>query len=692
MDINEILEKPLQFIKGVGEVRARYFHKLGIYNVMDMVTYFPRDYEDRNNFKKIATLLDGDCCTFEAEVVSRISESRIRKGLSIYKALLRDDTGTITASWYNQRYIKNVIRTGERYFFYGKISKRFKTFEVQNPVYEIINGFETKNICKIVPVYHATLDLSQNVFRTVMKTAIEAVEGKLQETLPQWIIDRYGLMDINSAFLNIHFPKSFDDFKNARYRLVFEELLMMQLGLSSIRSSLKEIKTGIRFNESKEGMDGFINSLPFKLTNSQMNVLREIENDMHSSKVMNRLVQGDVGSGKTIVAAIALYKAVLSGFQGAMMVPTEILAEQHYKSFAELFEAFKVNVAILTGSKTAKQKRSIIESLKNGEIQIIIGTHALLEDNVEFKRLGIVVTDEQHRFGVRQRAVLSKKGENPDILVMTATPIPRTLALILYGDLDISIINELPPGRKPIKTYSVDNSMRERINNFIRKKVEEGRQVYIVCPLVEESETIEAKAAIELSQTIAMEDFKDLRVGLIYGKMKAKQKEDVMREFVDGNKDILVSTTVIEVGVNVPNATLMIVENAERFGLSQLHQLRGRVGRGESESFCVLYNESKAKVSNERMKIMEKTNDGFIISEKDLDIRGPGEFFGTRQHGIPEFKIANLYKDIDTLKVVQTVSEEILKEDPLLKNEKNNVLKKALRDKFSDKIENLSFL
>jgi ATP-dependent DNA helicase RecG len=691
-NIKEVMKKPLNYLKGIGEVRERLFYKLGIFNIENIISYFPRDYEDRNNIKKINMLEDDEKCGFEGEISSRVTESRPRRGLLISKLVIKDETASIIASWFNQPFIKNVFRPGERYKFFGRIIRKFNTLEIQNPIYEKAGEEKSKNMCRIVPIYPSTLDLSQNIIRSAVKSAMEVVNGDIEETLPPWVRTSYDLPEINYAFSNIHFPISFEDFKNARYRLVFEELFFMQLGLLSLKTSLNKEQTGIAFKKDDGKLDAFIKTLPFSLTRAQQNVFNEIKRDMESKKVMNRLIQGDVGSGKTVVAALALYKAVLGGYQGALMVPTEILAGQHYITMSNLFKGFDVNVALLTGSKTAKEKREILEELKGGRIKILIGTHALLENRVEFSSLGLVVTDEQHRFGVRQRAVLSKKGKNPDILVMTATPIPRTLALILYGDLDISTINELPPGRKPIKTYAVDNSMRQRIYDFIRKKVAEGRQVYIVCPLVEESEEISAKAASELSQTVAANDFKDLRVGLIYGKMKPKDKEAIMADFVHGNLDILVSTTVIEVGVNVPNATVMVIENAERFGLSQLHQLRGRVGRGQEESFCILFNESKGDVAKERMKVMEKTNDGFVISEKDLELRGPGEFFGTRQHGLPELKIANLYKDVDILKIAQEAAANLIKDDPMLSGDENRRIKMAIKEKFAGKIEGLSFL
>lgn len=531
MDIKELLKKNVQYIKGVGEARAKLLHKLGIYDVEDIITYFPRDYEDRSRLKKINELIDGESCAFEGIIASKVSQHRFRKGLTLYKVLIKDETGAITASWFNQHYIGKVLRIGERFIFFGRISGRYKNLEVQSPVYEKHDIGEARNVLKIVPVYPSTADLTQNTIRATISSALEMVGGKLEDFLPKSILSEHQLSEINYSIQQIHFPKSDEDFKNARYRLVFEELFLLQLCLLSVKKSFEKDKKGIEFKNVPE-MDDFIKMLPFKLTNAQKKVFEEIEKDMESNNVMNRLVQGDVGSGKTIVAVLALFKAIRNGYQGALMVPTEILAEQHYKSISELMGRYDINTALLTGSQTKKQKTKILEEIKSGEVQIVIGTHALIEDNIEFKNLGLVITDEQHRFGVRQRSLLSKKGEDPDAIVMTATPIPRTLALILYGDLDISIIDELPPGRKPVKTYPVDDGMRERINNFIIKEVRQGRQVYIVCPLVEESEEINAKSAVQHAEKIAKDDFKDLRVGLIYGKMKAKDKEEVRNNFV----------------------------------------------------------------------------------------------------------------------------------------------------------------
>lgn len=689
MDVKELLKKNVQHIKGIGEARAKLLNKLGIFTVEDIITYFPRGHEDRSRLKKINELVDGEACAFEGIIASKVTERKFRKGLSLYKVLIKDETGSITATWFNQHYIGKVLRIGESFVFFGKIARKGGKLEVQGPVYEKQDYGEAKNILRIVPVYPLTANLTQNTIRATIKSALEQVEGKLNEFLPESVLKEYGLCDINYSMKQIHFPASEEDFKKARYRLVFEELFLLQLCLLSVKKTFEKDKKGIEFKKVPQ-MEEFITKLPFKLTNAQRKVFEEIKRDMESRNVMNRLVQGDVGSGKTIVAVLALFKAVQNGYQGALMVPTEILAEQHYQSISELMERCGIKTALLTGSQTKKQKKEVLEGIKSGEIQILIGTHALIEDNIEFERLGLVITDEQHRFGVRQRSLLSKKGEAPDTIVMTATPIPRTLALILYGDLDISIIDELPPGRKPVKTYAVDDSMRDRINNFIRKDVSEGRQVYIVCPLVEDSEEINAKSAVAHAQKIANEDFKDLRVGLIYGKMKAKDKEEVMKKFVEGEIDILVSTTVIEVGVNVPNASIMVIENAERFGLAQLHQLRGRVGRGQHQSYCILYNEGRTEVCRERMKIMQKTNDGFIISEKDLELRGPGEFFGTRQHGIPELKIANLYSDIDILKKAQEAAIKLVGEDKGLESEENSRLKERMMEILNEKLYNIT--
>ena len=525
---------------------------------------------------------------------------------------------------------------------------------LNSPVFDIEEN--NKNTGRIIPIYPLTYNLSQNTLRKIMESAIEEVYGKLEETLPQYLLKEYNLENLNEATKHIHFPDEFKDFNIARNRLVFEELLSVQLALLELKNNYITEEKGIQFDKNVK-MSDVINMLPFKLTKAQLRVLEEIDNDMESNNAMNRLLQGDVGSGKTVVAICAAYKAVKSGYQATIMAPTAILATQH------------------------------LENFKNGEIDILIGTHAIIEENVEFKNLGLVVTDEQHRFGVKQRTKIAEKGKNPDVLVMTATPIPRTLALILYGDLDISIIDELPPNRKKIETFAVGKNMTDRVNAFVKKQIEEGRQAYVVCPLVEENEEMDLKSVEKLYEMYSKEIFSQYRVAYIHGKMKAREKDSIMEQFKKKEIDILISTTVIEVGVDVPNANIMVIENAERFGLAQLHQLRGRVGRGEYQSYCILKFEGKGENTRKRMKVMCDTNDGFIISEKDLELRGAGDFFGTMQHGLPEFKIANLFEDVETLKLVQSVAMKILSEDPKLEKDVNKQLKTLIRDKFLKRIE-----
>lgn len=531
--------------------------------------------------------------------------------------------------WYNQTYLKNNFEPNKRYSFYGKVKFNGARPTLQSPVYELEG--KNQNTGKIVPIYPLTYKLSQNTLRKIMENGIDEVYGKLDETLPDYLLKKYNLDDINTAIKQIHFPDNFLDFNRARRRLVFEELFAMQLALLKLKNKYDVEKDGTAFSKDVK-MSDVINDLPYNLTGAQERVLEEINKDMESNKPMNRLLQGDVGSGKTVVAEIATYKCVKSGYQAVIMAPTAILAKQHLDSFTEILGKYGIRCDLLTSGLTKKKKENLLERLKNGEIDVLIGTHAVFEDNVEFKNLGLVVTDEQHRFGVRQRAKLVKKGESPDVLVMTATPIPRTLAIILYGDLDISIIDELPPNRKKVETYAVRKDLEPRINAFIAKQVDSGRQCYIVCPLVEENEEMDLKSCVELVQNYQENIFPNYRVECIHGKMKPKEKDDIMERFTKGEIDILVSTTVIEVGVNVPNANIMVIENAERFGLAQLHQLRGRVGRGDYQSYCILKYQGNSKIIKERMDIITKSNDGFAISEKDLELRGSGEFFGTKQH------------------------------------------------------------
>lgn len=679
------LSDDVKFVKGVGPNRVKLLNKLNIYNLEDLITYYPRDYEDRSKPKKIVDTANGEETLIEAIVTSRMREIRTSKrNMTIYKLIVRDETDSCELVWYNQPYLKNMFQMGKKYKFYGKINKKIGMTEMLSPVYDVEE--KSKNTGKIIPIYPTTYNLSQNTIRQIIENGLELTSGKLEETMPDYLLNEYNLLTLKDAINKIHFPSEYKDFDKARNRLVFEELLTMQLLLLSLKNKYKNNEAGIRFNKDIK-MSDIINDLPFKLTKAQLRVLEDIDKDMESEKAMNRLLQGDVGSGKTIVAIIAAYKAVKSGYQMAIMAPTSILATQHLESFESILSKYNIKCELLLGSTNKKKKEDILERLKSGKIDIIIGTHSLLEENVVFKNLGLVVTDEQHRFGVRQRSTIVSKGKNPDVLVMTATPIPRTLALILYGDLDISIIDELPPNRKKIDTFAVRKSMEERVNNFIKKQIDEGRQAYIVCPLVEENEEINAKSVLELAEKYKTEIFKDYKVEYLHGKMRPKEKDEIMQKFKDKEIDILISTTVIEVGVNVPNSNIMVIENAERFGLAQLHQLRGRVGRGEYKSYCILKYEGNSEIIRKRMQVMQDTNDGFIISEKDLELRGSGEFFGTKQHGLPEFKIANLFEDIKMLKLVQNISTKILEEDPLLKEEKNIRLKELVENKLKNRIE-----
>ena len=668
--------RDIKSLTGVGEKRAKDFEKKGIRTVEELLYFFPRGYEDRNEVKNIEDCAVGDTVCIKGTVMAPVREVRIRKNMTIYSMIVCDESGAMSVMWYNNRFVKNQFKTDDVYMFFGKVSGKGGKKEMQNPVFE--KPDKNKYTGRIVPIYPLSGALTQKIVQTAMESAVKCM-GELREYLPHDIRERFNISEINFSMRNIHFPENFDNYRIARRRFVFEELFILQLALLLRRGNNKKSIREPFFDVScvKE----FEDSLPFELTGAQRRVISEICTDFLKNTAMNRLIQGDVGSGKTAVAAAAMYVSSKNGYQSAIMAPTEILANQHFETFGNFFEGTGIRVCLLTGN--TKKKKELYEKIAAGEFDVIVGTHALIQKDVEYKNLGLVIADEQHRFGVKQRASLADKGENPHVIIMSATPIPRTLAFILYGDLDISVIDELPPGRKPVATYAVGDNMRKRAYAFMQKNVAAGMQCYVVCPLIEETESVDLKNASDLKDNL-QKAFPDITFGLIHGKMKAKEKDEVMRRFVDGEIRVLVSTTVIEVGVNVPSGNMMIIENAERFGLSQLHQLRGRVGRGADQAYCIMICRAVNEVTKKRMETMCMSNDGFYISEQDLKLRGPGDFFGTRQHGLPDLKIANLFEDMDILKCAQEAVRIILEEDPSL--EHNPGLKKRIDTMFSENI------
>lgn len=666
------LDSNIQFIKGVGEKRAKLFNSLGIFCVDSLIHFYPRKYEDWSASKNLEAVKSGETVSIKATLITPVKEAMIRRGLTLFKCKFSDGKNVISVTIFNNKYLAKSLRIYEDYYLYGKIEKSLLNFSMNSPKIE-----KAENILAIQPVYPAKEKLTSRSISKIMKTALDEL-GEIEETLDDEIMQKYSLISLDKAIKNIHFPNSADDYLPARKRLIFEELLTLQLGLLKLKSNKKsETALVIKDDYSSE----FEKLLPFNLTNAQKRTISECLQDMKSKYPCNRLVQGDVGSGKTAVAASLIYSVIKNGYQATMMAPTEILATQHYESLLKILAPAGINIRLLTGSTPAKEKKEIKKALFDGEIDLIIGTHALIQNDVAFKNLALVITDEQHRFGVKQRAQLAEKGEDVHTIVMSATPIPRTLGLILYGDLDISILDELPPGRQEIRTDVVDSRYHKRLYKFIKDAIARGEQCYIVCPAVEENET-NIKSAEELADELANGEFKGYNLGILHGKMKPKDKEAIMKSFASGKVSLLVATTVVEVGVDVPNATIMVIENAERFGLSTLHQLRGRVGRGNKKSYCVLVSDAKGETARERLMTMKKYSDGFKIADTDLKLRGPGDFFGSRQHGLPELKIADMVEDMDTLQNAQECAKSILKNDfslsnhPALKNQMNKMFEK----------------
>ena len=662
----------LRYVKGIGEARARAFVRLGVHDLAGLVSFFPRAYEDRTRLVRIAELADGDLVCVEAVVGTEPQLSRIRRGLDLLRFRAVDETGAMQLTFFNQAYLKDQFRKGESYVFYGRAQVKGRFVSMTNPVFDRLADFG-RVTGRIVPVYRLTSGLSQNTVRSAVRQALDLSQGRLPDGLPDCVADEYKLCTARYAYENVHFPADMQALSLARRRLVFEELFVLACALGLLRGGREGAQGRVLRGA---GLGTFTGSLPFSPTGAQLRAMREAIGDMSSGKLMNRLVQGDVGSGKTLVAAACIWYAAQSGAQSAFMAPTEILAEQHYATLTGFLEPFGIRVAKLTGSMRAAEKRAVLSGLASGEYALCVGTHALLSGGVEFRDLALVVTDEQHRFGVQQRAALAEKGLRPHILVMSATPIPRTLALMIYGELDVSLIDELPPGRQKVDTFAVDESYRARLGGFIEKLVSEGRQVFVVCPRIEEGE--EAGDGLKSAEEHAEElrqQLPGLRIACIHGKLKAREKDEIMSRFAAGETDVLVSTTVIEVGVDVPNAALMVVENAERFGLSQLHQLRGRVGRGKHKSWCILVSDAKGEEARARLHAMTHISDGFKIAEEDLRLRGPGDFFGSRQHGLPELHIADLGADMNVLKAAQDAAKRLLDSDPRLERPENKRLR-----------------
>ena len=647
------LSDPVTILKGVGEVRAKQLAQLNIFTLRDLICHFPRGYEDRTKLVPIEKLEPDVPACFRAMVMNTPRTSHIRKGLDLTKVQVADTTGRLNVTFFNSRFAAQQLEYGREYIFYGAVSGDFIGYSMTNPVFETPES-QPVTTRRILPIYPLTAGLTNAALLRLVQQAL-AVCDPPEEILPAEVRRKYGILPAERAYFAIHEPNSMAEAELAKKRMIFEEFFVFSAGLSLMRAARKEKKTE-RYTDFD--MAPFYSSLPFSLTGAQNRAVAEILEDFRRGIPMNRLVQGDVGSGKTMVAAAAAYCAARNGAQTALMAPTEILAEQHFASLSALFAPLGVSVALLTGSMTVKQKKDVRERIAAGEVQVVIGTHALLSESTRFDNLGLVITDEQHRFGVGQRSRLSAKGEDPHLLVMSATPIPRTLALILYGDLDVSVLDELPPGREPVDTFLVGESYRPRINAFIRKQVAEGHQCFVVCPAVEENEELGIKAASVWAETLQQTVFPDLRIALLHGQMKGAEKEAAMASFARGEADVMVATTVIEVGVDVPNATLMVIEDADRFGLSQLHQLRGRVGRGKAKSYCILTTHNRNPETLQRLKALCKTTDGFKIAEEDLRLRGPGDFFGSRQSGLPAFRVADLGCDLSAMKDAQQASAD----------------------------------
>jgi ATP-dependent DNA helicase RecG len=690
--MEKIQDISIRYLKGIGPKKAKAFNKLGIKTIEDLLYYFPRRYEDRTKFLSISQVKEGEYQTIKARVLATgEKQSWRRRGFKILEVALGDDTGKIFCVWFNQAYLKDYFKVGITLILYGRIERYGGRLQMNSPEFEIISGEEAESLSigRIVPVYSLPEGITQRNFRQIIKSILDEYITKLSDFMPYDIRNRNNLLNLAQSLINIHFPENLKIQKEAYQRLAFEEFFLFQLPLA-LRKSQKKEKPGIAHKVGGELVDNFITGLPFKLTLAQEKVIAEIKSDMAKPQPMQRLLQGDVGSGKTVVATIASLVAIQGGYQAAFMVPTEILAKQHFERIrcqdtkVSKCQGKKINIGLLTSSATKSEKEKIYQEIREGKVDLVIGTHALLEEGVQFKNLGLAVIDEQHKFGVGQRALLPQKGLNPDILIMTATPIPRTLAITLYGDLDVSVINELPPGRRVIKTLLFPENQETQAYNLAKEEIKKGHQVYIIYPVIEESYALDIAGAKKMYEEFKKGAFKEFRLGLIHGRMKQKEQDEIMLKFKAKALDILVSTTVLEVGIDIANATCMMVQYAERFGLSQLHQLRGRVGRGAEESFCLLISDATSSEAKARLEAMIRYNDGFRIAEEDLRIRGPGEFFGQRQHGLSELKIANPLTQMQLLKKAREEAIRLIQVDSRLGLRQNLGLKEKLLQRFPE--------
>lgn len=667
-------EEEITSIKGIGEKTQKGLAKLEIFTVQDLIEHYPRNYDVYGDIRSIQSLQEDETAVIEVSVVALPQKRKVRN-LTLVQCRVGDATGTILVTWFNMPFVANQLKMGSRYLLRGKIVRKNGLLQMDQPVMLTKENYEN-NRYVMQPIYGLTFGINNNVIKKAVVQALKSAEFP-KDYLPVELRKECRLIEYGSAVRKIHFPKNSHEMLEARRRIVFDEFFLFNLALNYLKKQKAVKKSCFQMNPAKE-CETMIASLPYELTNAQMKVWKAIEQDLCSDQQMNRLVQGDVGSGKTVVAALALLQAAVNGFQGCLMVPTEVLAKQHLESLQEILDPFGIHADLLVGSMTAKEKREAYERIKSGEVQVIIGTHALIQEKVEYNNLALAVTDEQHRFGVKQREALSNKGKEPHILVMSATPIPRTLALILYGDLDVSTIDELPKNRLPIKNCVVNTSYRPKAYDFIAREIAEGRQAYVICPMVEESENMEAENVVDYTDKLAHELPPAYVVSYLHGKMKPKEKNEIMERFAKGEIQVLVSTTVIEVGVNVPNATVMMIENAERFGLAQLHQLRGRVGRGGYQSYCIFINGSNSKESQKRLEVLNHSNDGFHIANEDLKLRGPGDMFGIRQSGMLEFKLADVYKDAEVLMLANEVAKRFEEEEVKLMLKKYEGLRKKM--------------